>query len=359
LTEEETIFLHIDSLDFSPEEIQSSIQNKRLLSIEIEFIRRCNLQCIYCYANGNPKDERQMPPEKIKEVILQAKELGIKHVTLLGGGEPLLYDNLKEIIDFIDKQGLHQTIFTNGVFLTKELTQFMYRHRVSVVVKYNSRSEEIQDTLTQVSGTYRKIERALENLFSSGYPDQGRLFAIQTVICKSNISELPDLWIWARQNNVIPYFETLTYQGRIKDYPEQIPSIPEVRDLFNELSRIDKDMFRQTWKPHPPIAAFTCQRLLFSCLINVQGEVQPCTGIDFSLGNIWSQPLEKILNENEVMHKIRNICSNIKGKCRECKYFPGCYGCRGNAYQLTGDFLASDPYCWIYEPSSESEEVTG
>lgn len=298
-----------------------------------------------------------MPIEKIKDVILQAKELGVKHVTLLGGGEPLLYNNLKELIDFNDKQGLRQTIFTNGVFLTKELAHFMYQNRVSVVLKYNSHSEKVQDNLTQVPGTYRKIERALENLFESGYPDQGRLFAIQTVICKSNITELPDLWIWARQNNIIPYFETLTYQGRIKAYPEQIPSISEVRDLFNQLSRIDESMFQQIWKPHPPIAAFTCQRLLFSCLINTQGEVQPCTGIDFSLGNIWTQPLKKILNGNETMYKIRNIYQYIKGKCRDCKYFPGCYGCRGNAYQLTGDFLSSDPYCWVNESNFESKEI--
>ena len=36
----------------------------------------------------------------------------------------------------------------------------------------------------------------------------------------------------------------------------------------------------------------------------------------------------------------------IKGECRDCDKAEECYGCRGAAYQLTGDYLASDPTCW-------------
>lgn len=35
----------------------------------------------------------------------------------------------------------------------------------------------------------------------------------------------------------------------------------------------------------------------------------------------------------------------IKGPCNSCDMTDGCYGCRGAAYQLTGDYLASDPLC--------------
>ena len=46
------------------------------------------------------------------------------------------------------------------------------------------------------------------------------------------------------------------------------------------------------------------------------------------------------------MQELRNYRANIKGPCRECDKSDSCYGCRGAAYQLTGDYLASDPLCW-------------
>jgi MoaA/NifB/PqqE/SkfB family radical SAM enzyme len=43
---------------------------------------------------------------------------------------------------------------------------------------------------------------------------------------------------------------------------------------------------------------------------------------------------------------LRNYRLTIKGPCRSCELAATCYGCRGAAYQLTGDYLASDPLCW-------------
>jgi MoaA/NifB/PqqE/SkfB family radical SAM enzyme len=36
----------------------------------------------------------------------------------------------------------------------------------------------------------------------------------------------------------------------------------------------------------------------------------------------------------------------FKGPCANCDLADGCYGCRGTAFQVTGDYLASDPLCW-------------
>ena len=36
----------------------------------------------------------------------------------------------------------------------------------------------------------------------------------------------------------------------------------------------------------------------------------------------------------------------MKGPCASCEENASCYGCRGAAYQWTGDYLASDPCCW-------------
>jgi predicted hotdog family 3-hydroxylacyl-ACP dehydratase len=43
---------------------------------------------------------------------------------------------------------------------------------------------------------------------------------------------------------------------------------------------------------------------------------------------------------------LREYRRTIKEPCRSCDKARHCYGCRGAAYQLTGDYLASDPLCW-------------
>ncbi len=47
---------------------------------------------------------------------------------------------------------------------------------------------------------------------------------------------------------------------------------------------------------------------------------------------------------------LKNYREMIKGPCRTCEKSSECYGCRGAAYQLTGDYLASDPTCWRNAP---------
>src|SRR6202012_3126483 len=39
----------------------------------------------------------------------------------------------------------------------------------------------------------------------------------------------------------------------------------------------------------------------------------------------------------------------VKEPCRTCCRTTDCYGCRGAAYQLTGDYLSGDQMCWKAE----------
>ena len=39
----------------------------------------------------------------------------------------------------------------------------------------------------------------------------------------------------------------------------------------------------------------------------------------------------------------------IRGKCGRCEFRKVCGGCRARAYELSGEYMAEEPYC-IYEP---------
>jgi radical SAM protein with 4Fe4S-binding SPASM domain len=184
-------------------------------------------------------------------------------------------------------------------------------------------------------------------LKEAGYPDTAHVLGIETVICGHNYQELADLWRWARRQDIIPYFETMTLQGRAKEYPELEVSPENVRQLFENLAEIDAREFQKTWTPHPPLVGSQCARHEYSCTLTSTGEIHPCPGVAVSAGNIREQRLADILTKSPIINELRNIRSNIKGECSDCELGEHCYGCRGHAFQVTGDYLAEDPLCWL------------
>lgn len=344
-------------LGFNDEAISCCLSRNGLLSIELEFTRKCNLRCVYCYSVAGMPRENELSLRELKSVINQAKELGARKIILLGGGEPLLYEGLEEVVLYIRSLGLKAILFTNGTLINKKIAGYMMRNRVSIIVKQNSLDPGVQDMLAGGHGAFEKIQRGIRILREEGYPDGEASLGIQTVICRQNIHELLSMWMWARDNRIIPYFEILTIQGRAKKNRYLNVSSLEVKSLFEHIEHKDKVRCGITWRSHPTIAAFSCKRHLYSSLINSQGHVQPCTGIDISVGNIRNKPLVEILNNSAIIRKLRRIHENIEGRCGECEFKCECYGCRGKAYQMTGNYLASDPTCWRYRKAKQSSTI--
>jgi len=342
------VIRELDSeLGFPQEEIAACLAREGLLSLELEFTRACNLRCTYCYASAGEALDQELSLDELVAVIEQGRDLGARRIILLGGGEPLLFSAVIEVIQHIDALGLSQAIFTNGTCLTKELCRFLFDHRVAVAVKQNSFLPAVQDALAGVTGAHAGIQRGLRILMESGYPDPDHPLCIESVICRPNRAEIADMWIWAREHRITPYFEGLTDQGRARQNPHLSLPPEELQQVFQALSDIDRQRFGVSWTPRPPIAGFACRRHLYSCLVNSQGFVLPCPGVDISVGNVREKPLGAILRESRVIRDLRRIYRQIDPACRACQFAGACYGCRGNAYQATGDYLAADPGCWL------------
>jgi radical SAM protein with 4Fe4S-binding SPASM domain len=333
-------------LGFKESEIMLATKKNRLLSIEIEFSSRCNLRCIYCYNGKNLFRSHELELEEMFDAISQAKALGAKKIIYVGAGEPLLDTKLCDVINYVHKIGLQHILFTNATLIDPGMAKFFYKHYVTVIIKYSSKDPKVSDFLSGVPGSSESVDRGLDLLLQAGYPNKNHHLGIEAIICKQNINELPSLWRWARQNGIMPYFEFVTYQGSATQHTDLCPGKEEIRNLFCDLSKIDADEFNIYWKPHPPIAGFSCQRHLYSVLVNSRGFIQPCVGINLEIENIRNKKLQDILKESKVLQELRDIKDTIKGTCADCSDKKYCYGCRGTAYNMTGDYLASDPMCW-------------
>jgi MoaA/NifB/PqqE/SkfB family radical SAM enzyme len=337
--------MQIYNLEFTEQEIQEAVAKNRLLSMEIEFSRICNFRCSYCYVDEKVECQDELSREEIKDVILQAKALGARKIIILGG-EPSIYPHLEEMLNFLGNEGLEIEMFTNGSGINDHMASVLASYRVRVALKMNSRVEHVQNLLAGKTGAYVLINDALESLKKAGYPSRDLFLAISTVICQKNIAELPDMWSWLRHESIEPFFEVITPQAHVLNNSWLQVDPQELKDLFTTLAAIDREKFGRDWEPQPPLVGNKCMRHQVSCLVTAIGDVFPCVGVTIALDNIRNTPLSQIIGSSEVMKNLKNFKEMITGGCHTCEKANECYGCRGAAYQLTGDYLASDPTCW-------------
>lgn len=333
----------LHKFDFTDEEVRKAAAENRLLSMEIEFSRACNYHCPYCYAAEENPDACELSPDKVDSAIFQAAELGARKIVILGG-EPLLYPRLEEKIRMIASLGMGAEVFTNSALITPSVAEFLFRYDCRVVVKFNSLDPAIQDVMTGEKGALAVLLKAVKTLRKAGFDSPGRLCG-STVICSENFDGLLDLWKYMRENDIEPYFEMLTPQGRLLNNRHLLVSRQRVRELFEKIAVLDQS-YGCHWTPQPPLVGGKCFRHTYSCVVNARGEVKPCVGVDLVIGRLDEKPLKEILAESKVIRDLKDHRRTLKGACRTCKKADSCYGCRGAAYQVTGDYLAADPFCW-------------
>jgi radical SAM protein with 4Fe4S-binding SPASM domain len=336
-------------LDFTEKEVKETNENNRLLRVTIETSMACNLRCKYCFNKAGKPLPNELDKEEIKGVIDQALQLGAKCVIFIGGGEPLLYKDIFELIEYVNEKGATPLMFTNGTLATKGIAKRLFENNVSIIPKLNSFRPDVQDYLAGMPGAYQRMRKGLENLIRAGFnkAEPSRL-ALESIICRKNYIEIPRIFRFCRKNNIIPYLELISYKGRAKENADLLVSSEEAKKLFYKILAIDRAEFGFDWVPIPPIIATTCQKLLYNMYVDCQGNVKPCVAVDVYAGNVREKSLKEML-QSKLFQSTRNIKKNIKGKCRACEYnLAGscCGGCRGNTYNMTGDLFAQDPICW-------------
>ena len=348
----------LSRFDFSEEEIRA-LPAGRLLSMEIEFTRKCNYRCPYCYAaedsavSADQGISEEMTEEEIRSAIRQASELGARKIVILGG-EPLVYPHLNEMIDFISDLGMASEIFTNGGLMTPAQAAFFFSRGCRVVVKLNTFKPEIHDRMTGRKNSLVLALGALEMLRAAGYRHLKKMLGAATVLSSLNIDEAVGMWKFLRDHNIEPYFECITPQGRLLEHRTLLPDHEKVKRVFEEIAVLD-EQYGHHWKPQPPLVGQKCFRHCYSCVVESRGTVVPCVGLNEPIGSIREKPLREILLDSMILRKLKNYRKYIKSPCRDCEDFEHCYGCRGAAWQMTGDYLAADPTCW--KNASKEKEI--
>ncbi len=118
-----------------PEKVKSLLEKKVTspLYVRVKPTNNCNHDCEYClyhpeysgiHQTVNKRDE--IPKEKMIEVLDDFKEMGVKAISLSGGGEPLLHPNITEILDKTLENKIRLSMITNGQALKGRPAELLY-----------------------------------------------------------------------------------------------------------------------------------------------------------------------------------------------------------------------------------------
>lgn len=88
-------------------------------NVVIEPTAYCNVKCVNCYRESDNPHKRHavMTLPEIKQYLDDALTLRNFHTLSILGGEPLLYEQLDEVIAYAVTRGLNVGMYTNGVLL--------------------------------------------------------------------------------------------------------------------------------------------------------------------------------------------------------------------------------------------------
>jgi len=241
---------------------------------------------------------------------------------------------------------------------------------MAVAISVDGVDAVTHDSFRGMSGAFERTLKGIEACKNAGLP-----FQLNMVIRKDNISQLEDMLRLALDlgANAAEVFD-LVAAGRAKhECQELVLSLDERKQAMEQLAEAQRDypiVIRVPGCPMYPIVLqekqikpkhFPVEMLrrvpyygrgcaagmpMGYVMIQSNGEVNPCMLLQIDLGNIREQSIVSIWEKSPVLAELRQR-DMLKGQCGDCQYKLACSGCRGRAYEGTGDMMAADPGCWI------------
>lgn len=145
----------------------------------------CNLHCAGCYARANHacsdcEPVQQLSAKEWRRIFLEAKELGIRFVILIGG-EPMIRKDVIEMATEV--KDVMFPIFTNATLMNEQYLNIFAEHRNLVPIISIEGHEKSTDERRGI-GVYQKTLDAM-----SGMKDKGIVFGVSVTVTKDNLEE--------------------------------------------------------------------------------------------------------------------------------------------------------------------------
>ena len=318
-----------------------------------ELTYRCPLHCAFCY---NPVDfaaqSAELSTDDWLRVLREGRELGAVQCGL-SGGEPLLRDDLEQIVAEAHRLGYYTNLLTSGVGLTEQRAAVLKAAGLDhVQLSFQDSTREMNDFLSNT----RTFE--LKNRVAKIIKDQGWPMVMNVVIHRLNIDHIDRIIGMAAEfgaeyvelANTQYYSWAYVNRDQLLPTHEQLRRAEQATDRWREKMGERMRIFFVAPDYHEGKAK-KCVNGWGSMFLAVapDGTALPChtakmlPGLAFP--NVREQCLREIWYESEGFNRYRGTAW-MKEPCRSCdRRDEDLGGCRCQAWLIAQDAEAADPVC--------------
>lgn len=366
-----------DALRYAEKNKKSNVPRKPIVVWNIT--NKCILNCNHCYASANCHNNyKEYTTSEAKKLIDSLSEYKIP-VLLFSGGEPLLRNDIFELIEHTVNNGVRAVLSTNGMLINDINAEKLKKAKITYAgISLDGRPElhnSFRGNSKAFSDTITGIRNCIKNEIKVG---------LRFTIFKENYMDIPFIFDLMEEEKIPRIcFYHLVCSGRGDTMKTDDLNIEEKRSTVNliidkakefydkglkkEILTVDNHcdgvfLYLRMLKEKHPEAEEAIKLLRINksdssgmgiASINWDGTVFPDQfWRNKELGNLRKNSFKEIWEnkENEFLYKLRNKRKHITGRCSECRFLDICGGnFRPRAEAITGDMWASDPGCYLYD----------
>jgi radical SAM protein with 4Fe4S-binding SPASM domain len=344
-----------------------------LQTLIFEVTQRCNHACLHCYnvwhpdALGEPSSYPRGELDTEETLLLLTKALDethCRHVTLTGG-EPLLREDLSQILELLRRRELATTIISNGRLLVEPTVTDLLDRGVSLFeLPLLSHRREVHDRLSGSPGSFDAVLAAMANIRYHG----GQFIAV-FVATRCNLSDLYETIKLA-----VAFGARGVMLNRFNPGGRGRAHLAELLPTTNQMCQALKVADAAAVEFDSPIS---CSIPIQPCLIDTSvysslgfgfcaagtdrayytldplGNLRPCNHTPMILGNLLEKDFAHLIAPN----RMAPFVEAVPHFCGPCALRDTCQGgCKAAAQVCYGSLTAEEPF--LHNHSSRNLSLT-
>lgn len=334
--------------------VDANVTQTQPLWLLAEITYRCPLHCAFCY---NPTDyadytKNELNTDEWIKVLKDARKMGALQLGI-SGGEPLLRDDIEDVVVEAKQLGYYSNLITSGVGLTeKRIDAFKAGGLDHIQLSMHDITEEISNFVTDTK-TFKLKQKVAAMIKDRGYP-----MVLNVVIHRYNIGHIKEILQMAEKlgadyvelANTQYYGWSLINRNQLMPTKEQIDEAEKITNEFRDYIGNKMKIFFVVpdYYAERPKKCMNGWGEVFM-IVTANGDVLPCHSArvlpDMDFPNVKNNDLNKIWYDSGAFNKYRGN-EWMKEPCRSCDEKENDLGgCRCQAFLLSGDAEAADPIC--------------
>lgn len=337
------------------------------VAINFKVTTRCKTNCLYCYApRQDASKKRELPTERVKEILREAHELGVFQVNLCGG-DGFARADFVDIIEESLRLSLVTDISTKVPISEAQALSLADIGLDYLQVSIDCSIPNISDTLVGKRGHFNQLVQGIKRLKRAGI-----YVRTNSVVTKLNAAVVPETIRFLADLGINEMKVTPAFESFHADTNDHMLSEDDAARLESTVAALQAEwrnkgvqIYYSRLKPARSMTQVEKKKFWFrdrgvcsggrsAIFVTPEGKVTLCEQVPheapFIVGDLTRQSILEVWNSLETSNIAHPARERFAGTiCYDCDDFPLCAESRGHCFRDSwfenATLCGPSPYC--------------